>query len=261
MRVVSLACSNTEIVAALGCAHLLVGIDDHSDYPESLAAHLPRLGPELQIDTDRVVALQPDLVLASLTVPGHEAVVERLERAALPFLAPSPTSLADVYADIRHIASRLHVPERGEAVVSAMRAQLQAAPPPRQRPGILIQWWPAPVIAPAGQSWATDLIVLAGGQNPIGDEALKSRPLTDEEVAALAPDAIVLSWCGIHPTQYRPETVLGNPAWRDVAAIRNARVFSVPEAYLGRPGPRLVHGAKALRSIVQRVARDSASSP
>src|SRR5687767_10391073 len=72
VRIVSTACSNTEIVCALGCAGLLVGVDDHSDYPVEVVKRLPRVGPDLGIDVERVKALQPDLVLASLTVPGHE---------------------------------------------------------------------------------------------------------------------------------------------------------------------------------------------
>ena len=84
MRVVSLACSNTEIVCALGCAHMLVGVDSHSDRPQEVVDGLPKVGPDLEIDIDAVAALKPDLVLASLTVPGHEEVVAGLEKASLP---------------------------------------------------------------------------------------------------------------------------------------------------------------------------------
>src|SRR5258706_2399073 len=79
VRVVSLTCSNTEIVCALGLAECLVGVDNHSDYPVDVVTPLPRVGPDLDIDVDRVRALEPDLVLASLTVPGHERIVAELE--------------------------------------------------------------------------------------------------------------------------------------------------------------------------------------
>ncbi|MEE2777527.1 MAG: helical backbone metal receptor, partial [Acidobacteriota bacterium] len=92
MRVVSTACSNTEIVCALGLEELLVGVDDHSDYPADVVAELPRVGPDLGVDVEKVVALEPDLVLASLTVPGHEEVVQSLREAGLNVLAPEPVS-------------------------------------------------------------------------------------------------------------------------------------------------------------------------
>ena len=55
MRLVSLTCSNTEIVCALGCADLLVGVDDHSDYPEEVVATLPRVGKDLNVALHRAV--------------------------------------------------------------------------------------------------------------------------------------------------------------------------------------------------------------
>ena len=259
MRVVSLACSNTEIVCALGCEHLLVGVDDHSDFPVDVVERLPRVGPDLDVDVERVAALEPDLVLATLTVPGHERVVERLEAAGLPFVAPEPVSLADVYRDVGDIARRLGVPERGDALVREMRAELAPQPveaggsPARGRPTVLVQWWPKPTIAPGRRSWTTDVLEAAGARNPIGEEPVKSRPVSDEEVAALAPDAIVLSWCGVHPDKYRPDVVYGKAAWADVPAVRRGQVHCVPEAFLGRPGPRLVEGVRALRRVVTAV--------
>jgi iron complex transport system substrate-binding protein len=250
MRVVSLACSNTEIVHALGCASMLVGVDDHSDWPEEVVRPLPRLGPDLHIDVDRVAVLDPDLVLATLTVPGHERVVEGLQAAGLPFIAPEPVCLEDVYRDVRDIGAILGVPERAETLVAGMRAELDAPAPPADAPLILVQWWPKPVITPGRRSWATDVLHAAGARGVLEDENVKSRPMSDDEVAERAPDAVVLSWCGVHPSKYRPDVVLRNPAWADQRFVREAHVHCVGEPFLGRPGPRLVEGVRALRSVV-----------
>ena len=262
MRVVSLTCSNTEIVCALGHAGDLVGIDDHSDFPADVVARLPRVGPDLAVDIEKVASLRPDLVLASLTVPGHERVVEGLRAAGLPFLAPEPVSLEDVYRDVREIAEALGSPARGDAVVSQMRAELRpvALGDGPLRPKLLVQWWPKPVIAPGKLSWVNDLIELAGGENPLGGEAVKSRPLDDSEVAAFAPDAFVLSWCGVAPDKVRPDVVARNGAFQDLEAVRRGRIYCVPEALLGRPSPRLVGGYHELRRIVELVTT-SANAP
>lgn len=218
MRIVSLACSNTEIVHALGCAHLLVGVDDHSDWPPGVVDPLPKVGPDLDIDVDLVAALDPDLVLATLTVPGHEHVVARLEEAGLPYVAPEPVSLEDVYRDIRDIAQRLGVAQRGGDVIARMRRELDPPEPSSDAPTVLIQWWPKPVITPGRLSWATDVLRAAGG--------------------------------GVEPAKYRPDVVLRNPAWADLSFVRERRVHSVGEPFLGRPGPRLVEGVRQLRRIV-----------
>lgn len=252
MRVVSLACSNTEIVCALGCAGLLVGVDDHSDFPEDVVARLPRVGPDLGIDIERVAALEPDLVLASLTVPGHERVISGLEGAGLPYVAPEPVSLPDVYRDIRDIALRLGARERGEELIFDMRRVLDSpAPRSGRRPRVLVEWWPKPVIVPGRDSWVNQLLSVVGGDNPLGARGVKSAPITDDEAREMSPDAVVISWCGVKPEKYRPDIVYRREAWRGIPAVDNRRVFCVPEAYLGRPGPRLVDGCRALREVVE----------
>lgn len=256
-RVVSLTCSNTEIIAALGHGDRLVGVDDHSDFPVELVGGLPRVGPDLSIDVEKVAALEPDLVLASLTVPGHENVVAGLQAAGLPFIAPRPQCLDDIFDNIRQIAGLLGVAETGARVADTMArglASSEGRAPGEPRPKIAVQWWPKPVILPGRQSWVHNLIQLAGGENLIGDEHVESRPLTDEELRDLAPDAIVLSWCGVAENKYRPDVIYRNPLWQDVPAVKNRRVVSISEAYLGRPSPRLVDGYRALRRLIRSMS-------
>lgn len=250
MRVVSHTCSNTEIVCALGCAHLLVGVDEDSDFPVEVVGPLPKLGRDLSLDVPRVLALRPDLVLTSLTLPGHEKIVAELAAVGLPSLVCEPISLADVYSDIRRIAAALGVPERGERLVADMQAAMPASPSREDAPSVLIEWWPKPVIAPTRDSWATDLIVRAGGRNPWADVAGKSAPLSDEQVIASAPDIVVMAWCGVPLHNYRSEIVRRRPGWELVPAVRDDRIHAVSEAFLGRPGPRLVEGYRALRELI-----------
>lgn len=249
MRVVSLTCSNTEIVCALGMAHTLVGVDDHSDHPAEVVSALPRVGPDLGVDPEKITALRPDLVLASLTVPGHEKVVERIDGAGLPWIAPAPERLVDVYADIRQIAGLLGVPERGEALVAEMQSALEPVAWEGSRPSVLVEWWPKPVIVPGARSWVTDLAERAGGRNP-HDAPVQSAPLTDDQVRDMQPDAVVVCWCGVPFHRYRRDVVERREAWRDLPALQNGQVHLVPEAFLGRPGPRLVQGFEALRAVV-----------
>ena len=255
MRIVSLTCSNTEIVCALGCAGYLVGVDDHSDSPEDVVARCAKVGPDLTVDVDAIAALKPDMVLASLTVPGHEHNIARLQAAGLPFLVTEPKSLSDIERDIRTIGACLGVTDRANNLVQQLKPQLAPAVRPSTdfKPRILIQWWPKPVIAPGRNSWAQDLIVAAGGINVLGDDDCESRPMTDEEVAACNPDVIVIAWCGVKLDKYRPDVVYRNPAFSPVTAIQKQQVFCISEAFLGRPSPRLVEGLQQLRKIVNQV--------
>ena len=253
MRVFSHTCSNTEIVCALGCAQLLVGVDSDSDYPPEVVAGLPKTGRDLDLDIDAVRALAPDLVLTSLTVPGHEKVVEALRAAGMTVLVADPCSLADVYASIRAIAQALGVAERVEALVAEMEAAMPVVAVSGKRPAVLVEWWPKPVIAPCRQSWVTELIERAGGRNPWAEVEAKSLPMTHEQARDAMPEVVVMSWCGVKEANYRSDVVRQRDGWDDVPAVAHNRIHAVSEAYLGRPGPRLVEGYRRLREVIAQM--------
>ncbi|MCA9577370.1 MAG: helical backbone metal receptor [Polyangiales bacterium] len=261
MRVVSLTCSNTEIVCALGAAHVLVGVDDHSDFPVDVVGRLARVGPDLSVDARAVAALRPDLVLASLTVPGHERVVAALLAEGLPVEVLEPKSVLDVYRDVTRIGALLGRASQAAALVASMQSVLDARPEAAAPPRVLVEWWPRPVIVPGQRSWVTQQLLAAGGLNPMGERPVESSPITDAEAVALAPEAVVISWCGVPAAKYRPDVVLRREAWRELAAVRDGHVYCVPEAFLGRPGPRLVEGVHALREVVARVRAGRGASP
>jgi len=250
MRVFSHTCSNTEIVCALGCAGMLVGVDADSDYPPEVVADLPKTGRDLDLDIEAVLKLEPELVLTSLTVPGHERVVAELEVAGLQTLVCDPQSLGDVYGDIRRIAAALGVAERGAALVAEMEAAMPAVEPAGRRPRVLVEWWPKPVIAAAKRSWVNDLIRRAGGSNPWGDVDAKSVPLELADAAAQRPDIVAMSWCGVKVANYRADKVRAREGWSKVPAVVDNRIHAISEAFLGRPGPRLVEGYRQLRAAI-----------
>ncbi len=246
MRVVSHTCSNTEIVCALGCADQLIAVDNDSDYPPEVVRGLPQLGRDLNLDVAAVAALKPDLVLTSLTVPGHERVVAELNAAGLRCLIINPQSLDDVFQNVRDIASALGVAARGHALAEQMDRAMPACAPAPQAPRILVEWWPKPVIGAARRSWVQDLITRAGGRNALaGFDTASATPDMPEQI-----DDVVMSWCGVKLQNYRADVVLRREGWANVPAIRALRVHAISEALLGRPGPRLVDGYRALRELV-----------
>lgn len=260
MRIFSHTCSNTEIVCALGCAEWLVGVDADSDYPPEVVATLPRPGRDLDLDVDAVLALAPDLVLTSLTVPGHEKVVEALRHADLQVLVCDPQSLDDVFDDILRIADALGVPARGATLVAEMQAAMPTLEVAGKRPTVLVEWWPKPVISPARHSWVTDLVQRAGGTNPWGREDAKSLPLENARVLEAAPDIVVMSWCGVKVENYRADVVRRREGWDAIPAVAFERIHAISEAFLGRPGPRLVEGYRRLREAIVTAGRATPST-
>lgn len=253
MKIVSHTCSNTEIVCALGRGDWLVGVDDHSDFPPEVVEALPRIGPDLDVDVEKVRALEPDLVITSLTVPGHERCLERLEAAGLPLLVTQPHTLADVAEDIRRIGQAIEAPQQARKLASRFEATLTSDPPAHEPVPILIEWWPKPVIVPGRHSWVNEMLALAGGINPWHDRDAESLEVDAATARAASPEAVVMSWCGVDESKYRPHIVSRREGWSNIPAIANDRIVPISEAWLGRPGPRLIDGIKKLREVVESV--------
>lgn len=253
MRVVSHTCSNTEIVCALGAADLLVAVDSDSDFPPGIVTRLPQLGRDLQLDIEAVAALKPDLVLTSLTVPGHERIVAELEARGLRCLVCNPMNLDDVFADIRRIAAALDVAQRGERLVADMKTAMPICAAASDAPRVLVEWWPKPVIGAARQSWVHDLIERAGGINALATVNTQTHSYAVDAPPGGAIDVIAMSWCGVKLDKYRAEVVLRREGWQNVVAVRDHRVVAISEEFLGRPGPRLVEGYRQLRAAIESV--------
>ncbi len=254
MRLITTTCSNTEIVHALGCSDMIVATDDYSDFPPELVANLPRMGPDLSIDAKRVSSLNPDLVLASDTVPGHDKVIDSLEAEGLNVFAPRTLGLNDVYRDIADIAELLDVRARGEALIDQMRSSLVDRSDQMSGPSLMVQWWPKPIIAAARDSWIHDLINLAGGRDAMADVHARSQPIADDDPLLAQTDAWVISWCGVKPEKYRPQVLYERETLQSCRAIQQKQLYCVAEAYLGRPSPRLMEGYRELCAIVDQLS-------
>ncbi|GGO23031.1 cobalamin-binding protein [Deinococcus humi] len=224
----------------MGATGWVVAADSHSDAPGLSAAI--RVGPDLNIDLDAVALSRPDLVLASLSVPGMERVVDGLYERGLPTLVLDPVTVANTLDDIRLIGKTIGLEQRGKEVAAQLGADLARlratyARPPR----VLVEWWPRPIIAATRESWVTQLLSGLGAVNALATRPGRSSPLTLNEVRDAAPDLIVCSWCGAK--KLRPEVIeargLGVP------------VIAVAESGLGRPGPRLLEGARQIAAALE----------
>jgi iron complex transport system substrate-binding protein len=117
------------------------------------------------------------------------------------------------------------------------------------------------VIAPARLSWVNEIVRLAGGVNPFGSREGKSVQVSDDEARGAGLDAIVMSWCGVKEEKYRRDVVERRPGWSGIPAVQHGRIVPITEAFLGRPGPRLAQGYRALAELVASVrGRRSPSS-
>lgn len=151
LKIISLCPSNTELCTYLGIEDRLIAIDDYSDWPETIQ-HLPKVGPDLSIDIDHVESLKPDLVLASLSVPGMEKNIEGLKERNIPHIIFNPQSLEDIAKDLLTLGKAMDLKEKAEEQAAKFRdAILQyknIADKIETKPSLYWEWWPNPLFSP-----------------------------------------------------------------------------------------------------------------
>jgi iron complex transport system substrate-binding protein len=252
-RIVSVGPSNTEILHALGLGRRIVGVDRWSDYPPRVQK-LPRVGSDLRVDIDSVVGLSPDLVIASLHVPGMEANLGAFESAGLPYVAVGGVGLEGVWQDMRVIGRFVDRELRAEALirktVERMASVAERVRRQAYRPRVHWEWSAHPFVA-GRRSWITELLDMVGADNVYADLDVESVRVSPDDAIGRQPDVVVACWCGIRRLP-DVERVLGRPgAWSQTPAFRDRRVAVLREAFFGRPGPRLADGLEQLARVIQ----------
>jgi iron complex transport system substrate-binding protein len=254
MKLISICPSNTELVAYLGLTSSLVGVDNYSDWPEDIQS-LPRLGSDLNIDMDKVEALQPDLVLASLSVPGMERNIEGLKKRNIPYvIVPNPKSLTEVGESILFVGEATNTNDKAKQLFNKYNLILKKyqslSKQVEKRTTLYWEWWAKPIFTPGATNWLTEISELAGGRNVFEDMAQSSVKTDWEEVRKRNPDVICVIWVGVQKEKVNPKVILKRARVEHMEAIKNKQLYILDEPLFCRPSPRLLLGLNKIASIL-----------
>jgi iron complex transport system substrate-binding protein len=278
VRIVSLLPSTTEICFAVGAGDDVVGVTFECDFPVaardrrivSTSALPPGLTPA-QIDAEvkaRIAAgddlyhldegalatLDADLVLTqdlcavcAVDVTTVDGALEHLGCSA-EVVTVDPGRLDEVVESVITIGAVTGRRPAAVALAAELRARLAAvatAVAGRPRPRVAVLEWTDPVFT-AGH-WVPDMVAAAGGDPVLGTAGERSVETTWQEVAACAPDLIVVSPCGY---RLAGALTLAHAAIDAGVLPAGVPVWAVDaDAAYVRPGPRLVDGVEALAAI------------
>jgi len=285
-RIVSLLPAATEIAAALGLMNRIVGVSHECDFPRD-ANKRPRVtccpvhdagltsrevdewvrralddnGTIYTIDEPLLRKLQPDVILTQklcdVCAVGYGTVAKLAQTLPGPpqVVNLEPTSLADIFDDIRRVADVCDVRERAEKLIEDLLARVEnvrqrSAKIPDRRHCFLMEWVDPPFCA---GHWGPELVEMAGGHDPLGRKHQPSTQIDWHQVLDVRPEIIVLALCGYDIDRARRDYELLRrfPGFGSIPAAGNRQVYVVnASAYFARPGPRIVDSLEILAGIL-----------
>lgn len=251
VRIVSLAPHLTEQLFAIGAGGQLVGAVDYSDYPEA-AREVPRVGGYSRLDLERILALEPELVVGWHS--GNDPrQLERLEQLGLTVYRSEPRALQDIAMSMRRLGVLSGREEQADAEAEGFVKTLgRLSVKNRDRPAVRVfyQIWNRPLMTINGRHLISDVIRLCGGENVFADLPVLTPKISTEAVLAADPDLIIASGMG----EARPEWLDEWRRWEQLSAVRQQRLHFIPPDLLQRATPRLLLGAEQMCRLIARAS-------
>ena len=249
-RIVSHIPNITEILFALDLEERVVGVSDYCDYPEE-AKLKPSVGNYFNPSIENIVALDPDLVLTD----GHSEGIKGLDSLGITYMVINPKDIDGIIKDIELVGKVTDTEARAKKLIKEMERdmsrvlnQVKDAPPVRVFYIIDATDLNNPWTAGPG-SFADSLITMAGGQNIATQAPGAWVQFNLEVVVASDPEIIILP--AKHGTAFTsPEVLKGHPAWREITAVKQDRIYIIDGDLVDRPGPRIVQGLEKIAEII-----------
>lgn len=253
-KIVSLIPSNTEIAFALGLGDKMVGVSDFDNYPEEVN-EIEKIGG-MEFNVEKVVSLQPDLVLAheSSAATSQEALQQLKDAGIAVFVVSDANSIEASYKAMEQIGTITGADEKTTEVIEDMKqsfADLKekaATISDSDRKTVFVEVSPAPDIFTSGNNtFMQDLLTVINADNAAVEHDGWVQ-LDPEAIVALNPDVILTTYGDFEDNPI--EGVLKRDGWGEVTAVKEEQVYDVNTDIVSRPGPRLVEGAKEIAKVV-----------
>jgi iron complex transport system substrate-binding protein len=251
-RIVSLAPGNTEILFALGLGDKVVGVTEYCNYPQE-AMNKPKVGGFSNVDIEKVVSLEPDLVLA--THIHEKTVIPALEKLGLTVVALTPGSLNEVLDSITLVGKITGQSGEASKLINDLGTRIKAVSDktrnlsPDQKPRVFYVTWHDPLMTAGTETLADDVISSAGGQN-IAYDISGDKAIDLETVIYRDPQVIVAS-VGMGSGEDLPwQYVQTEPRLKNTQALLNNRVYKIDGDVIHRPGPRIVDALEQMAQFI-----------
>jgi iron complex transport system substrate-binding protein len=251
-RIVSLGPAVTETLFAVGAGSRVVAVTTTDNFPPEVE-RLPTVGgfaPQT-ISLETILAQKPDLIIAAARF--QRAVVEALARLGINAVVIDPDSLESVLDAIVLVGKMTGQKAKADDLAADLRRRRDAVRRhaatirPADRRRVLYVLWDEPLQTAGANAFVGQMITEAGGCNVFADAGQQYPQVSDEAVLSRNPDLILAP---DHGGARLRDRLARRPGWDQLAAVKAARIVTVPEDLLHRPGPRIIDGLERIAALL-----------
>ncbi|MGH8263866.1 MAG: cobalamin-binding protein [Steroidobacterales bacterium] len=257
-RIVCLTEETTETLYLLGEERRIVGISGFTVRPPRARKEKPRVSAFTSAKIDKILALEPDLVLGFSDLQAD--IAAELVRKGIEVHVFNQRTVAEILRMIRTLGGMIGCAGKADALGERLERNVERVRQEAQqltaRPRVYFEEWDEPPIAAI--RWVAEVVEIAGGENCFPELALealgRNRIIADPlEVPRRRPDIILGSWCG---KKFNAAAVRARPGWQAVPAVVTGELHEIKSSIILQPGPAaLTDGIEAVYRIIQAWAR------
>ena len=250
-RIVSFGPSITEILFALGLEEKVVGVSNYCDYPEA-AKLKPKVGDAFNPSLEKIVALEPDLVLTL----KQEQLNSELDALGVKFMVLDPKDIDGILGDIELVGGITGTKKKAEELVKDMHNSISQVSTmvedaPKVRVFFIVDATDPTLPWTAGTgSFIGALITMAGGENIAGGTPGAWVQFSLEQIVSSDPEVIIVqTMTGGIPTISKEE-LEEHPVWGEMTAVKQGNICFINGDLVSRPGPRIVQGLEEMAKTI-----------
>lgn len=243
-RVVALYGAFSELLLAMGLDHKLVARTAADEHIPALR-HLPAVGTHMRPNAERILSLEPDVVVQLVGRQEAETFSHGLRRLGVPVLMFSMDNFEDMFSVLRRLGIATGTEDRATQLEHLYRKRLgevRTALLNEPRIPLFYEVRYPNLLAAGRDSIVNDIILTAGGRNVV-DSAGKVVRINEEELVRLNPEAYIIQKGPMNPA---PESLDLRAHYATLTAQQKGRVLVVDELAFARPGPRAVDAVELL---------------
>ncbi len=257
-RIVSLAPSLTEILFYLGLGDRVVGVTQFSYFPPE-AAHKPKVGSYINLNVEKIISLDPDLIIGTLD-GNEEGEVRLLEQAGETVFLVNPRTVQDTIKVITDIGDLCGIGKRAGELASSLERRVDYVVKKTsslRKPLVFLQINIKPIMTVNKNTFHHDVIRLAGGINMAQDESITYPRISIEEILIRKPEVIIISSMerGGSFEEARQEWL----RWSGLPASEKKQIYLIDSDLIDRSSPRIVDGLEAMGRVIHPEAGWEAS--